>query len=657
MIFASLLIVAVFSSIRLAVSQTEQELYYDDGVPEGSFFFAIPGGMAAVRFTPPATCKLIGCRFEIWNTTTVKVHVMDANRRDLITPFLITLTSDVWNSANLTKYGIIVSADFYIGIEWVTGYTCINRDTSSPDNRSWHYLNGIWTQWTESDYLIRATIETGGESGTTYILADGTIWGSAPLLRDGNYYTLFANYYGSIVVQRDNIVLDGAGYWLQGSGISNSRGIYLFNKSNVIIRNIGIRAFNYGIFLNYSSYNIISENNVRENMMIGIAVMNNSGYNRISENKVMNNTWTGILLQSNSNNTIITNNVRKNGRYGIYLKASSYNNMIASNSTANVRDGIVLEKSSYNTIIANNITDNVRYGIVFVESSDNTIYHNNFINNTRQVYNYLNVSKNIWDDGYPSGGNYWSDNVGPTTELYYDDGFPEEGWAWSGPGCMDAVRFTPSITGQLMNCSFYIYLNATTVKVHVMDQNRRDAITPFVIDGTDVGWWNVSLSGYRVTISASIDFYIAIEWTAAYRPWLGADLSAPDGRSWDFNGAEWTQVTTRDYLIRATVETGMDLKSGPNQDLPGSDGIGDTPYVIDANNRDKYPLMIPRIRLTTDLNNDGVVNIIDIALVAKAYGTRPGDKNWNPIADVAESYGEIDIIDIAMVARDFGRTY
>ena len=36
---------------------------------------------------------------------------------------------------------------------------------------------------------------------------------------------------------------------------------------------------------------------------------------------------------------------------------------------------------------------------------------------------------------------------------------------------------------------------------------------------------------------------------------------------------------------------GMDEKSGPNQDLPGSDGIGDTPYVIDENNQDRYPLM------------------------------------------------------------------
>jgi parallel beta-helix repeat protein len=39
--------------------------------------------------------------------------------------------------------------------------------------------------------------------------------------------------------------------------------------------------------------------------------------------------------------------------------------------------------------------------------------------------------------------------------------------------------------------------------------------------------------------------------------------------------------------------TGADVKSGPNQDLPRSDSIGDTPYIIDANNVDHYPLMNP----------------------------------------------------------------
>jgi len=44
----------------------------------------------------------------------------------------------------------------------------------------------------------------------------------------------------------------------------------------------------------------------------------------------------------------------------------------------------------------------------------NSIFHNNFINNTNPFI--YKVSGNIWDDSYPSGGNYWSRYNG--TDLY-----------------------------------------------------------------------------------------------------------------------------------------------------------------------------------------------------------------------------------------------
>ena len=39
--------------------------------------------------------------------------------------------------------------------------------------------------------------------------------------------------------------------------------------------------------------------------------------------------------------------------------------------------------------------------------------------------------------------------------------------------------------------------------------------------------------------------------------------------------------------------SGTDLFQGPGQDIPGSDGIGDSPYIIDADSEDFYPLMNP----------------------------------------------------------------
>lgn len=62
-----------------------------------------------------------------------------------------------------------------------------------------------------------------------------------------------------------------------------------------------------------------------------------------------------------------------------------------------------------------------------------------------------------------------------------------------------------------------------------------------------------------------------------------------------------------------------------------------------------------------DINGDGKVDIKDIAIVAKAYGSEPGDPNWNPIADITgptgEPDGKVDVRDIALVAKHFGEVY
>jgi outer membrane protein assembly factor BamB len=59
--------------------------------------------------------------------------------------------------------------------------------------------------------------------------------------------------------------------------------------------------------------------------------------------------------------------------------------------------------------------------------------------------------------------------------------------------------------------------------------------------------------------------------------------------------------------------------------------------------------------LGTDLNRDGKVNIVDISIVARAFGSREGDPNWNVIADLNKD-GIVNILDIAAVAKDYGKT-
>jgi parallel beta-helix repeat protein len=202
---------------------------------------------------------------------------------------------------------------------------------------------------------------------TVYINADGSISPSTVPIStlDNVTYTLTDNIAGNItdsaiIIQRDNIIVDGAGHALQGT-LLDSTGIELKERSNVTIKNMKISAFDCGIYLGSSSNSIVSGNNLTDD-------------------------WEGIWLNSSSKNNVSENSIT-NTFYGLYLSSCSNN-----------------------SIAGNNITANNGYGIYLYASSDNTIYHNNFLSNTRQAYS--QGSTNVWDDGYPSGGNYWSDYNG-----------------------------------------------------------------------------------------------------------------------------------------------------------------------------------------------------------------------------------------------------
>jgi hypothetical protein len=58
-------------------------------------------------------------------------------------------------------------------------------------------------------------IEVVKAESTVYIRADGSVEGTDKILQDGNVYAFTENINGSVVVERDNIVIDGAGFILQ----------------------------------------------------------------------------------------------------------------------------------------------------------------------------------------------------------------------------------------------------------------------------------------------------------------------------------------------------------------------------------------------------------------------------------------------------------
>jgi len=56
-----------------------------------------------------------------------------------------------------------------------------------------------------------------------------------------------------------------------------------------------------------------------------------------------------------------------------------------------------------------------------------------------------------------------------------------------------------------------------------------------------------------------------------------------------------------------------------------------------------------------DVNTDGAVNVIDLAMIGRSYGTTLDDFLYEPNADV-NNYGFIEMVNIVVVAQNYGKT-
>jgi parallel beta-helix repeat protein len=220
--------------------------------------------------------------------------------------------------------------------------------------------------------------------GTIVINPDGSINSPVPAnitTSDNVTYTFTNNNYLTIIVNRSNTIINGMGYTLQaGSG-------------------------NDGFFIEYPVHNVTIKNTIITNNGWGI-VLDASNNDTLSGNIITGNANYGIEVVYMGGNTVSDNNVTANGN-GIFLGLSNNHTVSGNIVKANTQWGIELQSSSGNVVSDNNITGN-GYGVYFYDAvcSQNKFYHNNLVGNTYQVRSL--GSANTWDDGYPSGGNYWS---------------------------------------------------------------------------------------------------------------------------------------------------------------------------------------------------------------------------------------------------------
>jgi parallel beta-helix repeat protein len=187
----------------------------------------------------------------------------------------------------------------------------------------------------------------------------------------------------------------------------------LINSTNITVENLDLKENIQGLLMASTNSSQIIKNCITSNDLAGIHFDILCFNNTVSGNSITDQDWSGVLSKYSFNNTLIGNTV-SNNTIGFYLK-TSFNNALTQNILANnSRGGVWLDYSFNNILVSNTIMGNSAKqisdaGVSLYQSYINKIFHNNFINNQRQAYT---CPGNIWDDGYPSGGNYWSDYSG-----------------------------------------------------------------------------------------------------------------------------------------------------------------------------------------------------------------------------------------------------
>lgn len=146
----------------------------------------------------------------------------------------------------------------------------------------------------------------------------------------------------------------------------------------------------FGILVGGSDRVNIYGNDCSHDNMSGVAALDVKTIN-ILDNTITSDNFTGMMLLNVTDVVVSGNNVSENGYWGIAMN------------------------DTHRATIVNNDIDLNGLGVNVENSSLVAVYHNRIIGNTEQARDNNNTLI-AWDDGYPSGGNYWSDYMGVDTK-------------------------------------------------------------------------------------------------------------------------------------------------------------------------------------------------------------------------------------------------
>ncbi|MEM4537644.1 MAG: NosD domain-containing protein [Thermosphaera sp.] len=175
---------------------------------------------------------------------------------------------------------------------------------------------------------------TIGEDSSTH-----EVTGCVDITAQGSY-RLFTNITGlqegkdyCIGITASNVVVDGAGYSLTGTGVGI--GIYVIDGFNITLMNLYISSYHCGIDLLGPVYASIFNNTLTGINGEGLRLLD-SDYDKLFYNTFMNISGEALSLVNSDNNTV-NHNLIAYSKTGIYLDSLD-NNKIFNNSVFNASE-------------------------------------------------------------------------------------------------------------------------------------------------------------------------------------------------------------------------------------------------------------------------------------------------------------------------------
>ncbi|HML03590.1 MAG TPA: right-handed parallel beta-helix repeat-containing protein [Candidatus Bathyarchaeia archaeon] len=281
---------------------------------------------------------------------------------------------DIWYSSNCTVSGGSMTYNAESGVDLEFSPNCTVSNNNIANNGY-----GILLESSFDDFSGNTIINNGyagiGLYSSYNCTVSGNMFTNDGLYVDPSFENTVAN---NLVNGKPLVYLEH----VSGYTVSNAGQVVLVNCDNISVNNLNLSYTTVGVELWQTNDTRITGNNLAKEWEHGVWLQSSLNCT-VAGNNMTNDGWSGVWLSSSSNCTVSRNNMA-NSDYGVDLAYSSNNNTISENIIMNNYCGVELRDSSKN----------------------NRFFHNDFDSNTQQVVS--DGLLNTWDNGYPSGGNYWS---------------------------------------------------------------------------------------------------------------------------------------------------------------------------------------------------------------------------------------------------------